>query len=238
VTLAGYDHLLTAAQRLQWDAEAIDLRPDAVAWPSLDPAARRRIGALIAGFRVAERAVAEHLAPFADAAGDDPVARECFLVQAGDERRHARFFTRVAAEVAGLEGDDTLVAPALRALFEAELPALAARLARGDATLTEAVGLYHLVLEGIVFAVGQRALEDELRALAVLPGTLDGILRVQADERWHVGLGVMCLQDRGRSVDVTAAAARAAIAWGPEIATPARVDAVLAVHGRRVAQVG
>jgi ribonucleoside-diphosphate reductase beta chain len=237
VTLAGYDHLLAAARRLQWDAEAIDLRPDAAAWPGVDPAARRRVATLIAGFRVAEHAVAEHLAPFADAAGDDRVARECFLVQAGDERRHARFFARVAAEVAGLD-DDASVSPALRALFEAELPALAARLARGDATLTEAVGLYHLVLEGIVFAVGQRALEDELRALAVLPGTLDGALRVQADERWHVGLGVMCLQDRSLTTDVTAAAARAATAWGPEIATPARVDAVLAVHGRRLAQVG
>ncbi|MCW3040846.1 MAG: hypothetical protein JWM31_2751, partial [Solirubrobacterales bacterium] len=26
VTLAGYAHLLTAARRLQWDADAVDLR--------------------------------------------------------------------------------------------------------------------------------------------------------------------------------------------------------------------
>lgn len=243
MTLAGYDHLLAAARRLQWDDRAIDLRADAAAWPALDAGTRGRVAALVAGFCLAERAVAEHLAPFgaAAAAAGDPVAAECFVVQAADERRHARFFTRVICEVVGLEPDGPvaagLVTPELRRLFEDDLPALAVRLGGGYTSLAEAVGLYHLVLEGIVFAIGQQALTEELEAVGVLPGVLDGVRRVQGDERWHVGLGVMCLQDHGFESDVAAAAARAAGAWGPDVATPGRVDTVLAVHGRRVAQV-
>ncbi|WP_354700553.1 hypothetical protein DSM112329_00832 [Paraconexibacter sp. AEG42_29] len=240
MTLAGYDHLLAAARRLQWDDGAIDLTADAAAWPSVDAGARHRITELVAGFCVAERAVAEHLSPFAAAAGDRSLAAECFAVQAGDERRHARFFDRVAREVVRHDPDAAddggLVTAGLRALFEHDLPALARRLAGGDASLAEGVGLYHLVLEGIVFAIGQQALTDELEAAAVLTGTLEGVRRVQGDERWHVGLGVMCLQDAGLRTDVGAAAERAAAAWGPDVATPQRVATVLAVHERRLAQ--
>lgn len=241
MALAGYAHLLAAGRRLQWDAEAIDLNRDAAAWPAVDDASRALVTTLVAGFCVAERAVAEQLSPFA-AAAPDAVARECFEVQAGDERRHARFFARVAEEVLGLDSGAeaaALAGPAIVALFEEQLPVLAERLAGGTASLPEAVGYYHLVLEGIVFAVGQAALADELEALTVLPGTLDGVLRVQADERWHIGLGVMCLQAQGAGTgpDLGALAARAGAAWGARIATTARVDAVLAVHERRVGQV-
>src|ERR1700749_3077849 len=54
--------------RLQWDAAAIDLTADARAWPELPAERRRRLTTLLAGFRVAEDSVAEHLVPFADRA--------------------------------------------------------------------------------------------------------------------------------------------------------------------------
>src|ERR687894_2023044 len=50
---------------LQWDAAAIDLTPDARAWPELPDERRRRLTTLLAGFCVAEDAVFEHLEPFA-----------------------------------------------------------------------------------------------------------------------------------------------------------------------------
>lgn len=240
MTLAGYDHLLAAGRRLQWDDAQVDLGPDADAWPALDPALTARVTALVAGFCVAEVAVATHLEPFGPAAGD-PSAAACFALQAQDERRHARFFARVAREVLGVDpvaGVRDLAAPGVVTLFEADLPALAARLAAGDAELAEAVGLYHLVLEGIVFGIGQEALLETLTAADVLPGLRAGLTRVQADERWHVGLGVMCLQDAGGVAgagDVAALAARAAAAWGADVATPGRVDRALAVHARRLA---
>jgi ribonucleoside-diphosphate reductase beta chain len=220
--LAGYDHLLAAARRLQWDAEAIDLSADRVGGDAL-------ITDLVAGFLVAESAVAQELDPWIAAAGD-PAARECFAVQQRDERRHARFFERVADEVLG---ERPAARPEIVELFARTLPATARALAADTGTLGEAVGLYHLVIEGIVFAVGQEA----LLSLAVqrgLRGVADGVARVQADERWHVGLGVLQLQRLSVTIDVSDHAAAAMAVWGPDVATPERVEHSLAAHARRL----
>jgi ribonucleoside-diphosphate reductase beta chain len=186
--LAGYDHLLRAAARLQWDERAIDLTVDAGRWPGLPPQRRARIRDLVTGFCLAEAAVAEHLAPFEAAAGG--ALADCLAQQAVDERRHARFFARVEREIIH-PSPPGAVSPALERLFCAELPARAAAAADG---LDGAVGFYHLVLEGLVFAAGQEAL---LALAHDLPGLHAGVSRVQADERWHVGLGVTALQELG-----------------------------------------
>jgi ribonucleoside-diphosphate reductase beta chain len=242
--LAGYDHLLTAARRLQWDAEAISLRDDRAVLASLPAPVRACARTLTAGFVVAEHAVAEQLEPFVAAAGDldpDPCARECFAAQAEDERRHARWFDRLAGELFDLDrAAARRAAPAaIRELFESELPAAAHELAaRTDqAQLAAAVGLYHVVLEGIAFAVGQEALLELARDHG-LPGVADGVARVQGDERWHVGLGVLALQRLGASVDIAAPARRALAAWGPSIATRKRTERVLAAHARRLTIAG
>ncbi|HET9123628.1 MAG TPA: hypothetical protein VFN65_01935 [Solirubrobacteraceae bacterium] len=244
--LAGYDYLLGAAARLQWDAEGIPLAADRTQALALAAPVRGRLQTLVGGFSVAEHAVAQELAPFAAAAAvldPDPRARECFAVQAGDERRHARWFDRLAGKLLGLDRQAArAVAPApIRELFESELPATAASLAAraAPAQLGAAVGLYHLLLEGIVFAIGQEALLT-LAQEQGLAGVADGVARVQGDERWHVGLGVLALQrlaehGRARPVEITDAAIRAAGAWGPSIATPERIERALAVHGRRLA---
>lgn len=239
--LAGYDHLLAAARRLQWDDAAIDLTADAAAFPLLPADHAERIRRLIAGFCVAEAAVAEHLVPFLPHAPAG-AAHDCFALQQGDEERHARFFARAAREVLALDpGDEArgLAGDDLVALFEHELPARAARLAGeaddadapDPAAMADAVALYHLVLEGIVFAAGQDALLAALEDAGTLPGLREGVTRVQGDERWHVGLGVLHLRELGRAApeldDVVALAARA---WGPH----ADVAQALAAHGRRL----
>ena len=236
--LAGYDHLLRAASRLAWDDAAIDLRADAAAWPRLAGEQRATIRRLLAGFVVAESAVAEQLAPF-EAAASDPQLRACFAAQAEDERRHARFFTRAAAEIAGIDsawGARTLAGADVCALFERELADAALELATGIGDLSAAVSLYHLVLEGVAFHAGQQALLDVITQTGgALPGLQAGVTHVQADERWHVGLGVYCLQTAGApTADLTASARRAAACWGVEV----DVEAVLAVHRRRVALLG
>jgi ribonucleoside-diphosphate reductase beta chain len=239
--LAGYDHLLTAARRRQWDAEAIALDDDQNVIPTLPAQQRSRLQTLIGGFVVAEHAVAEELEPFLAAAASldpDPRARECFAAQAADERRHARWFDRLAAELLGLDrvAAQAAAPAAIRGLFEAELPAAAHALAaRAEPeALAAAVGLYHLVLEGIAFAVGQEALL-ELARTERLEGLAAGTTRVQGDERWHVGLGVLALQRLGAPVRLTGAARRAATAWGSSLTTPDQVEHALAVHERRLA---
>jgi ribonucleoside-diphosphate reductase beta chain len=240
--LAGYAHLLAAARRLQWDADTIDLRGEPAVLAGLTDQTRATLIELVAGFCVAERAVAVELAPWITAAGrdrDEPLTAQCFAVQAGDEARHARFFERVWTEALGHEPGtaNASAPPPITELFCGELPATARALARDAGELAEAVGLYHIVLEGIVFAVGQEALLELARECG-LHGIADGVARVQSDERWHVGLGVLALQRLGAPVDVAPAAGRAISAWGPRIATAQRTERALAVHARRLTIAG
>jgi len=230
------------AARLQWDAKAIDLAPDARAWPELPDERRERLIALLAGFCVAEDAVAEHLAPFGDAANNSLVAWVLFL-QRRDEQRHAMIFDRIVAEVLELPGNTKderrdaarAHAPAgVLELFEERLPALAGELAAGRTGVDTGIGLYHMILEGIVLAAGQCALLADLDDGA-LPGVREGVERVEHDERWHIGFGLRCLIEARPSPevidDVLASAQDAAGAWGD--AVPREICEAVAPNCRR-----
>ena len=230
--IAGYEHFAALARRLQWDEAAIDLRANVDAWGRLEDGLRERVLGLVAGFCVGEASVAAELGPFAAAAG--PLAADCFEAQARDERRHARFFERVAAELvpgaAARERAAPGVAPRERVaagaavrerlapefldLFEVRLPAAARSLAAGESGLADAVGLYHMVLEGVVFGAGLQALVE---AAAGLPGLRRGAELVLRDERWHIGFGARCLQDADPAPEtvarIVAEGEAAATAW-------------------------
>jgi ribonucleoside-diphosphate reductase beta chain len=231
--LSSYSHIVA---RLQWDATAIDLAADAAAWPGLPAARRRRLTTLLGGFCVAEEAVAEHLTPFTGAT-EDTLAAWVFFLQRRDEERHALLFDRIADEVLGLPGDTPAerraaarahVPPGVLELFEVRLPSMAAELATGRSRLEDGVSLYHMVLEGIVFAAGQRALLDDLEDGA-LPGVREGVRRVDLDERWHIGFGLRCLIEVQPSPelihDLLASADEAATAWGDVVPAAAREHA-------------
>jgi ribonucleoside-diphosphate reductase beta chain len=228
--------------RLQWDPRAIDLAPDAEAWPGLADERRERLTALLAGFRVAEDAVAEHLAPFGQAANNSLVAWVMFL-QRRDEQRHAVLFDRIAADVLELPGDTKderrdaarkLAPTGVLELFEERLPAMAGDLAAGRTGVDAGIGLYHMILEGIVLSAGQRALFADLEDGA-LPGVREGVERVELDERWHIGFGLRCLIDARPAPevidDVLSQAEEAAGAWGD--AVPSEIRETIAPMCRR-----
>jgi ribonucleoside-diphosphate reductase beta chain len=236
--------------RLQWNPMAIDLAPDARAWPQLEAERRERLTALLAGFRVAEDAVAEDIAPFADVARKSELASHeslvawVFYLQRRDEQRHAQFFDRVAAEVLGLAGDTPaerreaareLAPRGLLELFEEQLPETAGELAAGRTGLADGIGLYHMLLEGVVFEAGQHALLDDLED-EVLPGVREGVARVERDERWHIGFGLRCLIETKPSDelldDLLARAEDAAQAWGDALPTETCERAVRMCHRR------
>jgi ribonucleoside-diphosphate reductase beta chain len=199
---ASYEHFLGIAASVQWDERSISLRADARAWPHVADA---RLKELVAGFCVGEAGVAEHLTTFASG----PAAL-CFEAQARDEERHARFFARYAAAV-GLGDPRSMVSPAFLSLFEERLPEAVAG-APG-----EAVGLYHMVLEGVVFTAGQLALLDLVDDR--LPGLREGVELVLRDERWHVGFGARCLADLDYDESaILLEGERAAAIWAPEYA--------------------
>jgi ribonucleoside-diphosphate reductase beta chain len=216
--IAGYEHFVRLADRLQWDEGEIDLSGDA--------APDRRVAELIAGFCVGEAGVAEHLAPFS--VGAPPAARRAFAAQERDEVRHAKFFARAAREL--LPGTDPrdLLAPEFLELFEVRLPE-AARAAADD--LGGAVGLYHMVLEGVVFTAGQYALLERLDDR--FPGLRRGTELVLRDERWHVGFGTRCLIDAGLDeAAILDEGERAAALWAPE-----QAERVLSTLRRRLAAI-
>jgi len=240
--LSIFPRLSTYSQivaKLQWEPAAIDLAPDARAWPELPADRRQRLTTLLAGFRVAEDAVAEHLTPFADRAEHvDTMMMWIFFLQRRDEDRHALFFDRVAAEVLRLPGDTPAgrlaaarehVPAGFLELFEERLPAMAAELAAGRAKILDGIRLYHMVLEGAVFTAGQRALLDDLDDGA-LPGLREGVEHVERDERWHVGFGVRCLTEAQDPAvllgPMLARATEAAGAWGDAVPAVTREFAV------------
>ena len=241
-----YDSFVILAESLQWDEATIDFAPDRAAWPALDDTENAQVLGLIAGFCIAESAVSGHLGSFRAAASDDWVAA-CFRAQARDEHRHARFFDRVAAEVAAVPGAGlaarqdvlrTLVSPELAALFEERLPATARRLAEDRAGLTAAVGLYHMVLEGVVLLAGQNAMLDTLDHLSVgLPGVRRGVELVLRDERWHIGFGTRLVQGAGLGHDeveaLLALGQAAAGAWG-DLVSPDAAEKAARIHRTRL----
>lgn len=243
--LDSFSHIVA---RLQWDPTAIDLAPDARSWPGLPDTRRRRLTTLLAGFCVAEEAVAEHLNPFTGAT-NDTLAAWVFFLQRRDEERHTLLFDRIAAEVLQLPGANPAdrraaardkVPSGLLELFEGRLPTMAGDLAAGRAGLHDGVGLYHMVLEGIVFAAGQQALLEDLED-GTLPGVREGIGRVDLDERWHIGFGLRCLVEAEPSLDfihsVLATARDAASAWGDVVPDAIRED-VMHRCARRLSVVG
>jgi ribonucleoside-diphosphate reductase beta chain len=246
----NYDTFVILAETLQWDEAALDFSPDKAAWPTLDDAENKRVLGLIAGFCIAEAAVSTQLGSFQAAASDDWVAR-CFRAQARDEHRHARFFDRVAAEVAAVPGAGpearldvlrTLVNPELVALFEERLPATALRLAENREGLAAAVGLYHMVLEGVVLLAGQNAMLDAFDHLSVkLPGVRRGVELVLRDERWHIGFGTRLVQGAGLSADevkgILALGQEAAGAWG-DLVPPDAAEKAVRIHQSRLRGVG
>jgi ribonucleoside-diphosphate reductase beta chain len=219
--IAGYQHFLRLADRAQWDEAEIDLSVDAQAWTEV---ADDQLKELLAGFLVGEEGVAEHLGHFFT----DRYAKEVFDVQRRDEQRHARFFKRYAQAV-GLDAPRAHVSDEFIEWFEVRLPAAAAR------SGVEAVGVYHMILEGVVFTAGQYALLERLED-GRLPGLKQGMELVLRDERWHVGFGTRCLADAELSEqDVDAIleeGRRAAAVWAPE-----QADRVVNTLRRRMAAV-
>ncbi len=143
---------------------------DARNWPT---DADARIGELVAGFIVGEAGVAEHLHAFFD--GD---AAATFEAQRRDEERHARFFARYA-EAVGLTDPRAHVSAEFIDIFERRLPEAAAQAG------IEAVGLYHMVLEGVVFTAGQYALLEILDPER-LPGCTRGWSSCCATRSRHI----------------------------------------------------
>ncbi|MFP5073077.1 ribonucleotide-diphosphate reductase subunit beta [Pseudonocardia nantongensis] len=248
--IAGYSHFVQLAESLQWDEREIDFSADRAAWPQLTDAETTQLLGLIAGFCIAETSVAGELGAYQAAARDETM-EATFRAQARDEARHARFFDLVTAEVVGVPGANpadrqhalrTHVSSELVDLFEHRLPDTARRLATDHEGLTGAVGLYHMVIEGVVLLAGQHAMLDALGSPSVeLPGLRKGMELVLRDERWHIGFGSRVVQSAalgGPEADgLLEEGETAAKVWGDLISADA-IESAVKQHKRRLKAAG
>jgi ribonucleoside-diphosphate reductase beta chain len=248
--ITGYGHFAQLADSLQWDEADIDFSADREAWPRLTEVENARILGLLAGFVVAENAVSTQLGAYQMVA-TDPSMKKVFQAQIRDEVRHARFFDLVATEVVGVRGEDRdarrdalrrHVSAELVDLFEERLPATAQRLAEAREGLTAAVGLYHMVIEGVVLVAGQHAMLDALERLSVaLPGVRRGMELVLRDERWHIGFGSRIVQSADLGADEVESMLEqgetAAKVWG-DLITAEAIETAVRQHRRRLTAAG
>ena len=97
-----------------------------------------------------------------------------------------------------------------------------------------------MVLEGIVFAAGQRALLGDM-ADDALPGVREGIGRIELDERWHIGFGLRLLIETRPSAELIeellARADEASSVWGDAVPEATR-EYVRRMCRRRLASAG
>jgi len=249
--ITGYGHFAQLADSLQWDETTIDLTADVQAWPKLEDDEHDQVLGLLAGFCVGETSVATHLTSFQGAATTDDKMAQVFAAQARDEARHARFFDRVVTEVIGVEGSNMTeridnmrdrISPDLLELFEERLPRIAAGVAEDHQNLTSAVGLYHMILEGVVLTAGQHALLQAIERLSVgLPGVHKGMELVLRDERWHIGFGSRVIQSADvvddEMEELLTQGVKAASAWGDLISAD-DIEKVEHLHRRRLKSVG
>jgi len=216
----SYTDLYARWEKGNWSASEIDFSQDKLDWQNrLEPIQREAAVWQYSLFFWGEDAVADTLSPYIEAAPREE--QKYFLAtQQVDEARHAVFFKRFMAEVAGigsgraaaegLEAIRTKLTPGFRVIFN-RLDRMAEELHkdRSRVKLAEAVTLYHLLIEATLAQSGQHMITDYLKRMEVLPGFLAGMENVATDEQRHIAFGVKLIADLAREDErVPAAVAR------------------------------
>lgn len=194
-----------------WSAMDLDFTQDKIDWnEKFDDFMRKAARWNYSLFFYGEDEVADNLSPFIDAA---PLEEQKYFIttQQVDEARHAIFFSRFFNEVIGINASsyaESLAATqpdltfGLRKVFETlnrvtdEL-----RHDRSLPKLSQAITLYHLVVEGTLAQTGQHFIADYLARMDVLPGFREGMINVEKDEQRHIAAGVKMLADFNRQDD-------------------------------------
>jgi putative sterol carrier protein len=199
-----YADLYARWERGHWSATAIDFTADRADWAGLSEFERTAAVWNYALFFYGEDEVTDGLSPFIDAAPREE--QKYFLAtQQADEARHAVFFSRFMAEVAGI-GDGSVggglaaIRPQLtwglvRTFELLGRKAAELRRDRSRTMLAQAVTLYHVVIEATLAQPGQHFIEDYLDRRSILPGFRSGMRNVALDEQRHIAFGVRLLHD-------------------------------------------
>ncbi len=191
-------------EKQQWSAQAIELGPDREDFDKrLPKAARRMIEESIATFIIGEYTGLDLLGPILTGA---PEERDHLYLgtQIADETRHTQLMLRLGEELLGLDPDPkrmlvqawNMVTPAHQELSRVETEIIR-ELQENPSDYRRwlrAVALFHLITEGVLALVGQRAIVNSLHGIPLLAGLKAGFTAMCRDESRHVSFGLHALR--------------------------------------------
>ncbi|KJY22678.1 MULTISPECIES: ribonucleotide-diphosphate reductase subunit beta, partial [Streptomyces] len=191
-------------EKQQWSAQAIELGPDREDFDKrLPKAARKMIEESIATFIIGEYTGLDLLGPILTGA---PEERDHLYLgtQIADETRHTQLMLRLGEEILGLDPDPkrmlvqawNMVTPAHQELsrVETEIIRELQQHPSDYRRWLRAVALFHLITEGVLALVGQRAIVNSLHGIPLLAGLKAGFTAMCRDESRHVSFGLHALR--------------------------------------------
>src|SRR3954467_13458790 len=184
--LLGYRELYELWERQQWATQDLDFTQDRIDWEGFDAEERFQRMSGLSAFFIGEQRVTAELGPIMRAVPDEDM-RIFLSTQIADEARHVMFFDRFYQEVGVFDDADNLrerleaTAKHLNddfvRLFDEMLKQRVDVVAAAPddlVTLTEAVTLYHMVIEGSLALTGQHFIIDYNEQMRVRPAFVGG----------------------------------------------------------------
>ncbi|MFH8748366.1 ribonucleotide-diphosphate reductase subunit beta [Streptomyces rimosus] len=191
-------------EKQQWSAQAIELEPDREDFDKRLPrSARKAIEESIATFIIGEYTGLDLLGPILTGA---PEERDHLYLgtQIADETRHTQLMLRLGEELLGLDPDPkrmlvqawNMVTPPHRDLSRLETEVIRELQEHPSdyRRWLRAVALFHLITEGVLALVGQRAIVNSLHGVPLLAGVKAGFTAMARDESRHVSFGLHALR--------------------------------------------
>src|SRR3954465_15017451 len=206
VKLMNPQQLYELWERQQWQSQTIDFTKDKDDWAGLSDEDKGHISWNLSSFFVGEERVTTQFTGLV--AAYESQSEEAFLTtQQVDEARHAQHFNRFYEQVLGIDGtfEDRLARaredlnPAFLELFDGHLVEAQERLLADPGDLEAKVDFvvtYHMIIEGTLALTGQFFIQDFLEKRGILPGCLEGFLKISQDEHRHVAYGTWFLQQK------------------------------------------
>lgn len=191
--------LFERAKRLGiWNPADIDFSQDAKDWQALTDPQRDYLKSVCSRFISGEEAVTLDLLPLMRAVSEAGHLEEAMYLTTflWEEAKHVDFFTRALAafevDAAELEGYHS---PYYKRLFYEILPERLNVLNHDPSpeNLVRASATYNLMIEGVLAETGYYIFFSIMDDYGILPGTREGIRKLQMDESRHIAYGVFLL---------------------------------------------
>jgi ribonucleoside-diphosphate reductase beta chain len=182
-----------------WNPSEIDFTQDRLDWQRLNAEERDVLLRLTSLFVAGEEAVTLDLLPLImTIAREGRVEEELYLTTfLWEEAKHTDFFQRLLSEVLEMDGADLTAyhTPNYQYLFYEALPEALNRLQTDSSAQAQVIAsvTYNMIVEGVLAETGYHAYFTMLRNNRLMPGNVEGILKLKQDESRHIAYGIFLI---------------------------------------------